>query len=170
MKDHTRDPCPWAILNDTGGAFAMGAIGGGLWHSIKGARNAPRGERISGSLAAMKARAPVIGGNFGVWGGLFSTFDCAFAGLRHKEDPWNSIMSGAVTGGVLAARSGMKASMQSAAIGGILLALIEGMGVLLTREQSKALYQNQHQAAQMAPPPPAADGPSSSSSSMAYSS
>jgi hypothetical protein len=24
----------------------------------------------------MKARAPVLGGNFGVWGGLFSTYDC----------------------------------------------------------------------------------------------
>lgn len=22
--DHTRDPCPWVILNDFGGAFAMG--------------------------------------------------------------------------------------------------------------------------------------------------
>jgi hypothetical protein len=28
----------------------------------------------------MKARAPVLGGNFGVWGGLFSTFDCAVKG------------------------------------------------------------------------------------------
>lgn len=24
MVDHTRDPCPWVILNDFGGAFAMG--------------------------------------------------------------------------------------------------------------------------------------------------
>jgi len=22
--DHSRDPCPWVILNDFGGAFAMG--------------------------------------------------------------------------------------------------------------------------------------------------
>lgn len=22
--DHTRDPCPWVILNDFGGAFSMG--------------------------------------------------------------------------------------------------------------------------------------------------
>jgi len=28
----------------------------------------------------MKARAPVLGGNFGVWGGLFSTYDCAVKG------------------------------------------------------------------------------------------
>lgn len=33
---------PWVILNDFGGAFAMGAVGGGIWYSIKGARNSPR--------------------------------------------------------------------------------------------------------------------------------
>lgn len=33
---------PWVVLNDFGGAFAMGAIGGGIWHGIKGARNSPK--------------------------------------------------------------------------------------------------------------------------------
>lgn len=33
-------------------------------------------------------RAPVLGGNFGVWGGLFSTFDCAVKGIRKKEDAY----------------------------------------------------------------------------------
>lgn len=47
--------------------------------------------------------APHVG-NFGVWGGLFSTFDCSLVYLRKKEDPWNAIMSGAMTGGVLSAR------------------------------------------------------------------
>jgi len=28
-------------VDDCGGAFAMGAIGGGVFHSIKGFRNAP---------------------------------------------------------------------------------------------------------------------------------
>ena len=46
----------------------------------------------------------VTAGNFAVWGGLFSTFDCCLMGLRGKEDPWNSIGSGAITGAVLAAR------------------------------------------------------------------
>lgn len=41
----------------------MGAIGGTIWHSIKGARNSPRGDRLIGSIAAVKARAPVVGGN-----------------------------------------------------------------------------------------------------------
>lgn len=63
--DHTRDPCPWVILNDFGGAFAMGAIGGTVWHGIKGYRNSPYGERRIGAISAIKMRAPVLGGNFG---------------------------------------------------------------------------------------------------------
>lgn len=43
-------------------------------------------------MTAIKARAPVLGGNFGVWGGLFSTFDCAVKGIRKKEDPYNASM------------------------------------------------------------------------------
>lgn len=60
---------------------------------MKGFRNSPYGERRIGALTAIKARAPVLGGNFGVWGGLFSTFDCAIKGIRKKEDPYNASMS-----------------------------------------------------------------------------
>lgn len=64
-----------------------------MWHGVKGFRNSPYGERRIGALTAIKARAPVLGGNFGVWGGLFSTFDCAVKGVRKKEDPYNASMS-----------------------------------------------------------------------------
>lgn len=57
---------------------------------MKGFRNSPYGERRIGAVTAIKARAPVLGGNFGVWGGMFSTYDCAIKGLRKKEDPWNA--------------------------------------------------------------------------------
>ena len=45
--DHGRDPCPWRILDDIGGAFAMGSIGGGIWHAIKGAKNSPIVQLVS---------------------------------------------------------------------------------------------------------------------------
>ena len=47
-----------------------------------------------------------MGGNFAVWGCMFSTIDCSLVYLRQKEDPWNSISSGAITAGILAARNG----------------------------------------------------------------
>ena len=64
-----------------------------------------QGERFVGAISSIKARAPVTGGNFGIWGGLFSTFDCTVKGIRQKEDAWNAIISGFMTGGTLALRS-----------------------------------------------------------------
>lgn len=46
-----------------------------------------------------------LAGSFAVWGGLFSMIDCGLVKVRGKEDPWNSITSGAMTGAILAARS-----------------------------------------------------------------
>ena len=86
-----------------------------------------------GALSVIKARAPVTGGNFGVWGGMFSTFDCAVKGWRQKEDMWNAIISGFMTGGCLAARSGPKGALTSAVMCGILLSVFEGVGVLVSR-------------------------------------
>lgn len=111
----------------------MGAIGGSIWHSIKGARSSPSGARLRGAVDAVKLRVPVLGGSFAVWGGLFSAFDCALVGVRGVEDPFNSIAAGATTGGVLAARQGGRAMFRGAAVGGVLLALIEGMGILMVR-------------------------------------
>jgi hypothetical protein len=39
-----REPCPYRIVDDAGGAFVFGTAGGLIWHSVGGARNAPRGE------------------------------------------------------------------------------------------------------------------------------
>jgi len=74
------------------------------------------------------------------WGCLFAIFDCSLAGYRHKEDPWNSIFAGAATGGVLAARAGPKAAGKNALIGGVLLALIEGLMIMATKLQAPAPY------------------------------
>lgn len=143
----TRDNSPYRILEDCGTAFAMGAIGGSLWHSLKGFKNSPRGDRLRGAVLAVKQRAPILGGNFAVWGATFSTFDCSLIALRGKEDPWNSIWSGALTGGVLAARGGPGAALRSAVVGGILLALIEGMGIALNR-----LFAEEYRPANRLPP------------------
>ena len=108
----------------------------------------------------MKARAPVTGGNFGIWGGMFSTFDCAVKGWRQKDDAWNAIISGFMTGGCLALRSmlhliqrplchhsvycsyhvhvtgGPRTALGSAIMCGILLGVFEGVGVLFNRVTS----------------------------------
>lgn len=131
--DHSRDPCPMVIVNDFGGAFAMGAIGGTIWHSVKGFRNSPVGERWQGVKSAVRLRAPTLGGNFGAWGGMFSFFDCTVKAVRKTEDPWNSIISGFLVGGALAVRGGWKHMRNSAIICGFILAGMEGAGIAMSR-------------------------------------
>ena len=70
---------------------------------------------------AIRTQAPKIGGSFAVWGGLFSSFDCTLVALRKKEDPWNSIAAGALTGGFLQLRTGLNSAAKSAVFGGVLL-------------------------------------------------
>ncbi|KAI9428388.1 mitochondrial import inner membrane translocase subunit Tim17/22 [Lactarius indigo] len=114
--DHTRDPCPWVILNDFGGAFAMGCR----------ARNSPRGERLAGSISTIKSSCPCHWRQLGVWGGNVFYVDCA-------EDAWNAIISGVMTGGCLAHGSGPKAAFGSAVACGILLGVLKAWELLLGR-------------------------------------
>ncbi|XP_057967369.1 mitochondrial import inner membrane translocase subunit TIM17-2-like [Malania oleifera] len=129
----SREPCPDRILDDIGGAFGMGAVGGSAFHFLKGVYNSPKGERLLGGTQAVRMNAPRVGGSFAVWGGLFSAFDCTMVYVRQKEDPWNSIIAGAATGGFLQMRQGFGAASRSAVFGGVLLALIEGAGIMLNK-------------------------------------
>ncbi|XP_010267135.1 PREDICTED: mitochondrial import inner membrane translocase subunit TIM17-2-like [Nelumbo nucifera] len=129
----SREPCPDRILDDIGGAFGMGAVGGSAFHFLKGIYNSPKGERLIGGSQAVRMNAPRVGGSFAVWGGLFSVFDCSMVYIRQKEDPWNSIFAGAATGGFLQMRQGLGAASRSALFGGVLLALIEGAGIMLNK-------------------------------------
>ncbi|XVE70988.1 hypothetical protein DITRI_Ditri10aG0113900 [Diplodiscus trichospermus] len=129
----SREPCPDRILDDIGGAFGMGAVGGAAFHFLKGTYNSPSGARLIGGTQAVRMNAPRVGGSFAVWGGLFSTFDCTMVYIRQKEDPWNSIIAGAATGGFLSMRQGFGAASRSAMFGGVLLALIEGAGIMLNK-------------------------------------
>ncbi|XP_010249487.1 PREDICTED: mitochondrial import inner membrane translocase subunit TIM17-2-like [Nelumbo nucifera] len=129
----SREPCPDRILDDIGGAFGMGGVGGSAFHFLKGIYNSPKGERVVGGSQAVRMNAPRVGGSFAVWGGLFSVFDCSMVYIRQKEDPWNSIFAGAATGGFLQMRQGLGAASRSALFGGVLLALIEGAGIMLNK-------------------------------------
>ncbi|KAL6585885.1 hypothetical protein OROMI_002529 [Orobanche minor] len=132
----SREPCPDRILDDIGGAFGMGAVGGSAFHFLKGVYSSPKGARMVGGSQAIRMNAPRLGGSFAVWGGLFSIFDCSMVYLRQKEDPWNSIIAGAATGGFLQMRQGMGAASRSALFGGVILALIEGAGIMLNKVMS----------------------------------
>mmetsp|Transcript_40451 Transcript_40451/g.41266 ORF Transcript_40451/g.41266 Transcript_40451/m.41266 type:complete len:215 (+) Transcript_40451:161-805(+) len=144
-----REPCPWRIVDDAGGAFAFGIVGGGIWNAIGGARNAPKGLVFQNAINRCKARAPILGGSFAVWGTFFSIFDCSLASVRKREDPWNAILAGAATGGVLAMRAGMKSAAQSALVGGVILAAIEGLNIAVQRVIMPYMERSQQQSNQV---------------------
>ena len=81
---------PWRIVEDCGAAFAMGTIGGSIFHGIKGYRNSASGykRRFAGGFSTIRQKATVTGANFAAWGGMFSVVDCSLAYIRQKEDPW----------------------------------------------------------------------------------
>ncbi|RLN43511.1 mitochondrial import inner membrane translocase subunit TIM17-2-like [Panicum miliaceum] len=148
--DMNREPCPYRILEDAGGAFGMGAVGGSAFHFAKGLYNSPNGYRLAGGATAVRMNAPRVGGSSAIWGSLFSTFDCAMVYARQKEDPWNSMAAG----GTLALRRGLLACGTSAFFGAALLALIEGAGIMMNRLVPEGMVQYPVQDdGQYAPPP-----------------
>lgn len=145
-----REPCPWRIVEDCGAAFAMGTIGGSIFHGIKGYRNAPSGasRRFASSLMNIRQKATLTGTNFASWGGMFSVVDCTLAYVRQKEDPWNSIASGFITGGLLQVRQGPGAMFGAAVFGGLILGLIEGVSLGISRISGQMLLNEQMAATQ----------------------
>lgn len=54
---HARSGC--RILDDVGGAFGMGVVGGGLWHLLKGMKNSPSGHRFVGGIDVRAQNRPL---------------------------------------------------------------------------------------------------------------
>ena len=47
--------------------------------------------------------------------------------LRQKDDPYNAIAAGFITGGILSIRGGASVAFKQAFLGGIILFIIEGV-------------------------------------------
>ena len=64
-----------------------------------------------------------------MWGGIFSVTDCTLIATRKKDDPFNSIAAGGLTGGILAMRGGPTVAAKQAVAGGFILAMIEAVSI-----------------------------------------
>ncbi|KAF2582805.1 hypothetical protein F2Q68_00001542 [Brassica cretica] len=89
--ESSREPCPDRILDDIGGAFGMGAVGGSAFHFLKGTYNSPKGSRFLGGKQAVAMNAPRLGGSAAT-GGFLSM----------RQGP-NAAVRSALVGGVLLA-------------------------------------------------------------------
>lgn len=82
-------------------------------------------------------------GSFALWAGLFSITDCALIAARGEEGPINQIVAGAVTGGLLAFRSGARVAFKNAIFGGMILGSIVIVERLMMKYQSMAAREAQ---------------------------
>lgn len=82
-------------------------------------------------------------GSFALWAGLFSITDCALIAARGEEGPINQIVAGAVTGGLLAFRSGARVAFKNAVFGGMILGSIVIVERLMMKYQSMAAREAQ---------------------------
>ena len=85
----------------------------------------------------MKKRAPILAGSFAIWAGLYSISECTLIYLRNTDDAFNKIMSGALTGGILALRAGPRIAAKNGLIGGIFLGAIVLFEVIMVKYQKK---------------------------------
>ncbi len=130
-------PCPGRIVTELGDGFSIGAILGTFWYLAKGAYYSVPKERIKGGLVLVRQRAPILGGAFAMWAGIFSATSCVMVYIRKKEDPINSVVGGAATGFILAIRGGVRRAIPQAIFGGIFLGVIELVSVLFISYQKR---------------------------------
>jgi hypothetical protein len=76
----------------------------------------------------MKVRGHATGRNFAIVGGIFATIECGLEKVRSKKDLTNSLLAGAATGSVLAARAGPRAMLLGGAGFAAFSAVIELVG------------------------------------------
>ncbi|KAF2279918.1 mitochondrial import inner membrane translocase, subunit Tim17/22 [Westerdykella ornata] len=69
----------------------------------------PLRQQLKHGLRDMYRSSLSSGRNFAVVGSVFSGTECAIEGLRAKNDIWNGVAGGCITGGILARKAGPQA-------------------------------------------------------------
>jgi import inner membrane translocase subunit TIM22 len=79
------------------------------------------------------------GRNFAIVGSVFSGTECCIEGLRAKNDIWNGIWGGCITGGVLARKAGPQAVAAGCVGFAAFSAAIEGYMRMEEEERSRPI-------------------------------
>jgi len=61
--DFARDPCPWRLIEDMGGAYSMGLAGGAIWSSGKSVVR----REFQYIARNVRTNAPRTAAGFAVW-------------------------------------------------------------------------------------------------------
>jgi import inner membrane translocase subunit TIM22 len=88
---------PSVVLNPTGGGAAIPLT------------DLPMRQQLKAGLRDMYQSSKSSGKNFAKVGAIFSGTECAIEGLRAKNDLYNGVAGGCITGGILARNAGPQA-------------------------------------------------------------
>ena len=103
VMEHQREPCPDRIIDDIGGAFAMGAVGGGVWHFIKGMKNSPPRFRLTGAVEVSGLLCTA----------LCAALPCTFSGALHLNDWLAPAAAAASSSGLHRRLTGLTADLRA---------------------------------------------------------
>ena len=81
--------CPHRIVDDIGSGFGLGLMLGSMWNFMKGVYSSPSKERVWGGIMLAKRRAPITGGNFAAWMGLFGFWQCSLLYVSGQDTHTN---------------------------------------------------------------------------------
>lgn len=125
--------CPHRIIDDLGSGFGLGLLIGSMINFVKGVYSSPAKERIWGGLMLAKRRAPITGGNFAAWMGLFGFWQCSLLYLTGKDTHTNQILAGAITGGMVNLRGGWKYAQRGFFSGAVFIGVFNLIEILTSK-------------------------------------
>jgi import inner membrane translocase subunit TIM22 len=96
-------------------------------------------QQLKHGLRDMYRSSLSSGRNFAKVGAIFSGTECAIEGLRAKNDLYNGVAGGCITGGILARNAGPQAALIGCAGFGVFSAAIDAYMRMPEDEKSRAI-------------------------------
>ena len=81
--------CPNRVIDDIGSGYSLGLILGSIWNFTKGAFTSHPKEWFLGGISLLKRKAPIQGGNFAGWMGLFGFWQCSLLYITGTDNHLN---------------------------------------------------------------------------------
>ena len=90
-----------------------------------------------GGIQLLKKRAPMLGGNFCAWMGLFGTFQCVMLALTNRDTHMNQVIAGGLTGATINLRGGWRYAFRGGLQGAVFIGVFNIMEIFMTKTQAK---------------------------------
>lgn len=91
-----------------------------------------------GGIRLLKKRAPMLGGNFCAWMGLFGSFQCVMLFLTNKDTHINQVVAGGLTGATINIRGGYRYALRGGIQGAVFIGVFNIMEIFMTKNQAKS--------------------------------